>query len=218
MTGNGTRKTIYPETERGGNGDNIGYERTELMPKDVGDAQTELMEDASNPATARGGRIYGDPAKTELMQQGFDTADETGGQTAPSAKSEHYVTLRHIGPVVGWVVVVKGPGRGHYRPLFCGNNAISRSDSAAVSLPFGDNRISRETHAFVVYDELGRKFFLRDTGQVNLVRLNGSVVMGPSELKAHDQISIGETVLEFVPFCTSNFDWLASDDKQKSND
>ncbi|MCB1546614.1 MAG: FHA domain-containing protein [Hyphomicrobiaceae bacterium] len=111
-------------------------------------------------------------------------------------------------PVVGWLVVMKGPGRGKFRPVFYGQNSIGRAPNQRISIDFGDGGISREDHAFIIYDEVQRKFFVKDNGKRNIVRCNGAPVMIPTELKTGDQLSIGETTLRFVPFCGPDFDWL----------
>ncbi len=116
-------------------------------------------------------------------------------------------------PVVGWLVVMKGPGRGKFRPIFYGQNSIVRATVQRISIDFGDGGISREDHAYVAYDEMQRKFFIRDNGKANLVRCNGAPVMMPTEIKTGDLISIGATTLRFVPFCGPEFDWL--DEKEK---
>jgi hypothetical protein len=112
-------------------------------------------------------------------------------------------------PVVGWLVVVDGPGRGQFRPVFYGQNTVGRGQDLRISIDFGDQRISREAHAFVVYDEVQRKFFVRDNGKSAIVRLNGNAVLTPTQLRDRDMITIGETTLMFVPLCDQSFDWLA---------
>lgn len=47
-------------------------------------------------------------------------------------------------PVVGFFVVVGGPGLGSHRPIFEGNNTIGRSPDNRVALDFGDDTISSE--------------------------------------------------------------------------
>ena len=111
-------------------------------------------------------------------------------------------------PVVGWLVVMKGPGRGRFRPVFYGQNSIGRAPDQRISIDFGDGGISREDHAYIAYDEVQRKFFVRDNGKANLVRCNGAPVMMPTEINSGDLISIGATTLRFVPFCGPDFDWL----------
>lgn len=111
-------------------------------------------------------------------------------------------------PVVGWLVVVDGLGRGQFRSVRYGQNAVGRGQELRISIDFGDQRISREPHAFVIYDEVQRRFFIRDNGKSNIVRLNGEAVLSLSELHDRDRISIGETTLLFVALCDQNFDWL----------
>jgi hypothetical protein len=110
-------------------------------------------------------------------------------------------------PVAGWLVVVKGPGRGGFRPIFVGMNSIGRDANQRISLSFGDDMISREEHAFIAYDEEARQFYLQHGGKANLVRLAGRPVLSPAELQPYDLIRIGKTTLRFIPLCGPEFAW-----------
>jgi len=110
-------------------------------------------------------------------------------------------------PVAGWLVVVKGPGRGGFRPIFVGMNSVGRDAGQRISLNFGDDMISREEHAFIAYDEEERRFYLQHGGKANLVRLGGRPVLSPTELQPNDLIRIGKTTLRFIPLCGSEFAW-----------
>lgn len=112
-------------------------------------------------------------------------------------------------PVVGWVVVVDGPGRGSALQIYYGQNSIGRGTDQRICLDFGDARISREAHAFLVYDEIQRKFFLKDNGKSSVVRLNGTIVLAPTEIGDRSLITIGQTTLLFIALCSDSFDWLA---------
>ena len=90
-------------------------------------------------------------------------------------------------PVAGWVVVVKGPGRGNFCPVYVGMNSVGRESSQRVGLSFGDDSISREEHAFITYDEEQRCFYLQHGGKSNLVRLGGHPVLSPTAWNASDQ-------------------------------
>lgn len=116
-------------------------------------------------------------------------------------------------PVIGWMVVTKGPGRGHFKPVYYGSNSIGRGSDQRIIIDFGDQRISRETHAYIVYDDVQRQYYVRDNGRSNLVRHNGNLVMAPTEIKDRDLITIGETVLMFIALCNADFDWLANTDE-----
>lgn len=107
----------------------------------------------------------------------------------------------------GWLVVIKGPGRGASFALHAGISQIGRGDDQAISLDFGDRAISREQHAVVAYDpELG-KFFLGHGGKSNIIRLNERPVLSTEDMAHGDTISIGETVLRFAAFCDQSFGW-----------
>lgn len=121
-------------------------------------------------------------------------------------------------PVVGWLVITKGLGRGHFKPVYYGQNSIGRDATQRISIDFGDQRISRDAHAFIIYDETGRKFFLRDNGKSNVVRHKGNLVMMPTELKDRDEIVIGDTTARFIAFCDTEFDWLAQGTNQGAKD
>lgn len=110
-------------------------------------------------------------------------------------------------PVVGWLVIVIGPGRGNALTLGYGLNGIGRGPRARVRLDFGDLEISRDQHAVITYDPKGRRFYLQHGGGTNLTYLDQQPVLVPSELKGDETIVLGQTQLRFVPFCGVNFDW-----------
>lgn len=112
------------------------------------------------------------------------------------------------GPVVGWLVVIEGPGRGKSVTLGYGMNTIGRESGNRVCLPFGDSQISRTKHATLTYDPRGKKFFIQHGDSTNLTYVGESPVLSPSELKAGDLIRLGDTtVLKFVPLCGDDFNW-----------
>ena len=95
-------------------------------------------------------------------------APHTTPEPAPMVKSippdsGHTRILRPMGvqedirsdPVVGWLVILSGPGKGNFRPIFSGSNTIGRSSNQRIPIDFGDDAISSEKQAFLVYD--GRK-------------------------------------------------------------
>lgn len=176
--------------------------------------RSDLVE-RSPPASADdapAGTIIG---RTRLIGDHGQLPQAGGGvpSAAPTMKMGNAKTelIRGAGvesePVAGWVVVVKGPGRGGFRPVYVGMNAVGRDPSQRVSLSFGDESISREEHAFITYDEEQRCFYLQHGGKSNLVRLGAQPVLSPTELKPNDLIRIGRTTLLFVPCCGPDFSW-----------
>lgn len=110
-------------------------------------------------------------------------------------------------PVIGWLVVVAGPGKGRVCRLGYGANTLGCADSARVRLDFGDDRISREAHATLTYDPRGRTYYLQHGGGMNLTYLGDQPVLAPTVLEPMQEIAIGDTTLRFVPLCGPGFDW-----------
>jgi hypothetical protein len=110
--------------------------------------------------------------------------------------------------VVGWLVVVGGPGLGAYRPIFEGNNTIGRSPTQRIPIDFGDDAISSEEQAYIRYDTTDRTFlFVPNLAKTNVVSVNDKRPTSAVPLVAMDVITMGRTQLVFVPFCGPEFDW-----------
>ncbi|MGO4684422.1 FHA domain-containing protein [Hyphomicrobium sp. 2TAF46] len=121
-------------------------------------------------------------------------------------KIEHGVFERD--PVVGFLIVVGGPGLGSYRPIFEGNNTVGRSADNRIPLDFGDETISNEAQAYVRYDSSDRSFlFVPNLAKTNVVSVNDKRPAGPVPLQPMDVITFGRTQVAFLPFCGSDFDW-----------
>lgn len=110
-------------------------------------------------------------------------------------------------PVVGWLVIVGGPGRGNFCRLGYGQNSIGRDSEERVQLDFGDDGISRKKHCFVIYEPRARQYSLRPGDGSNLTYLNGAMLSQPRQIKNGDLIEIGSTTLRFVPLCGPDFEW-----------
>jgi hypothetical protein len=167
---------------------------------------------APSEAVDTAGRVLAGPvrktrAKTRLL--GFDKSDGRvvdlfSNPVEPPSKGTRFP--------VGWIVVVKGPGRGESFTLQAGMSQIGRGEDQSISLDFGDSAISRTNHAAIVYDPESFQFFLGHGGKSNIVRLNDKPVISNELLKNGDLIRLGETTLRFVGLCDASFNW--SDDAQ----
>jgi hypothetical protein len=164
---------------------------------ETGGAGRRGAEAADRTGPARGGAGGGeDEPKTQLM-----------GARKPAESEAAKKKDGMDDPVVGWLVVVDGPGKGISVTLGYGMNSIGRSPSDRIALDFGDQQISRTSHAIVTYDPRGRKYFVQHGGGKNLTYMGDQPVLTPVELKGGEEILLGETKLRFVAFCGKDFDW-----------
>lgn len=115
-------------------------------------------------------------------------------------------------PPVGWLVVVKGPGRGRVLTLGHGMNTIGRGPEARVRVDFGDVAIARANHARLVYEPRRRRYFLSHGDSANLTYLDGKAVMESVPLAPGAMIEVGATTLRFQALCSPDFDWSGTDD------
>ncbi len=113
--------------------------------------------------------------------------------------------------VVGWVVIVAGPGKGLSLPLGYGANTLGRNKNQRVVLDFGDQQISRECHCIIIYEPKKRLFYLQNGNSVNLTYLGYGEdcipVLMPVMLENGQFIQVGQTTLKFMALCGTDFDW-----------
>ncbi len=109
-------------------------------------------------------------------------------------------------PVVGWLVCTSGINFGKCYSLFSGKNFIGRSPQHDVYLQ-GDNAVSRDIHAIVTFEPRHSQFYAQPGDSHALFYVNDEVVLGTIKLNDRDQITLGNTVLRFVPFCDDRFSW-----------
>jgi len=177
----------------------------------------DVAEGGADPnVVPRGGAVIGTTRlvgtiagqSSPAPASGYPPGAPTVKMQAPASKTQ-YVREGTVDtePVAGWIVVVKGPGRGGFRPVFVGMNSVGRAPSQRVCLDFGDESISREEHAFITYDDEQRTFYLQHGGKSNLVRLAGKPVLQPTELKPGDLFRIGNTTFRFFACCGPDFNW-----------
>jgi len=159
---------------------------------EAGEPSTQSLR-ASAPAAARQATpATGVPPKTQAVR----------------GKPKVVRTAFHQDPVVGWLVVVGGPGLGAFRPIYEGNNAVGRSKHQRIPLDFGDDTISSEEQAYIRYDSMDRSFlFVPNLSKTNVVAINDKKPTGALKLELMDVITMGRTQLAFVPFCGEEFDW-----------
>ena len=169
-----------------------------LRPKETTpSAEDSAMTRVAGHAEKSGGSSDEDNPATRIISSNPQPSGSGG-----DANTEEFFEL-----AAGWLVIVDGPGRGCTREIYYGMNSIGRGPNERIALDFGDTAISREAHAYIIFDEKQPDFYIQHGGKSNLVRLNDAPVLAPQELKRGDLIEIGGTKLMFVPLCGDDFKW-----------
>jgi hypothetical protein len=130
--------------------------------------------------------------------------------TYPSDEGKTMPLIREdigIDPVVGWLICTNGKDRGKDYRVHADNNFIGRDSTMDICIS-GDETISRENHAIISYDTRDKMFYLAPGAGRSIVRHNGKPVLMAIEIKAYDDIELGQSKLKFIPFCGEKFDWL----------
>ncbi len=109
-------------------------------------------------------------------------------------------------PVVGWLVCVKGINFGQSFNLVSGVNTIGRSPAMDVDLS-GEESVSRNTHASIIYDPKNRQFIIKAGDSKRLTYVNNELVIEHKILSSYNKIQLGDCELMFVPFCGDSFTW-----------
>lgn len=175
------------------------------------------MEDygATEPLYTGGSSFMGgngglDPTIPAPQGNGFVTGDFGPGRRVEDYDDATQPTIvggiAGFSPVAGWLVCIDGPAKGTDYRVRAGYNYIGRAEHMDIRVT-GDNQIGRERHAMIAYDQEEKVFFFGPADGKSIVRLNGKMVMVPSEIHAYDVITIGTTKLMFVPLCGERFNW-----------
>jgi len=131
---------------------------------------------------------------------------------SPTPAPTHPATVRlvressGIDPVVGWLVCIDGPDRGRDFRLRAEKNFLGRDASMQVALA-GDDAVSRQKHATIVFEPSKREFWLLPGDGAGLVYRNGEAVYSPVQLQDRDQVGLGRTKLLLVTFLSDAFSW-----------
>ncbi len=107
-------------------------------------------------------------------------------------------------PVVGWLVCIDGVEKGRDYRVISGRNFIGRAYNMDITIS-DDPEISRERHCSIIFDPKSLKFNFAPGSSVSY--LNGEKVTEPVVLCAYDKITLGKTVLQFIPYCKEGVNW-----------
>lgn len=174
-------------TSPGGIGAGNGIGNMDIPPQ----ASPQPVQAKTTPAPGTdGGQSSGGPKTRVVFGGGSGEAADFG----------------EVMPVVGWLVVINGEGRGRDLRITPQMNNIGR-EKGEIILNFGDASISREKHAYLAYAPGKNTFWFGHGDGKNLSEINNEPVIGKQELQPFDRILIGKTELLFVPLCGENFSW-----------
>jgi hypothetical protein len=107
---------------------------------------------------------------------------------------------------VGWLVCLAGPDRGRDFRLHAEKNFIGRSPAMDVCVA-GDESVSRDRHALVIFDPKKQVFWSLPGEAAGLVYLNGDIVHSPTRMNRDDVLEVGQTKLVLIPFCGEKYSW-----------
>jgi len=160
-----------------------------------------------SPPPARDDRTR--PARRPEGDKGAGPVAQDRGRVVPDDEGRTKAFVREklgFDPVVGWLVCVDGPDRGRDYRLRSERNSIGRSERMDVCIR-GDETISRDNHAGIVFNPRDKSFVLLPGEGRGLVYLGGEAVYVPTPLSPYDAVELGKTRLVFVPFCGERFQW-----------
>lgn len=158
---------------------------------------------------ATGGFAPADGA-TRPPMGGFDRTCPPGGPANDCRDDERtrapVLDKLGIDPVVGWLVCVDGPSRGRDYRIHSDNNFIGSDRKNDICIP-DDKTISHVNHAIISYDTKENAYYFAHSEGRAITRLNGKAILTTTQLKAYDELEIGQTKLLFIPFCGELFRW-----------
>ncbi len=145
-------------------------------------------------------------SKAEPQTRPTGQPENTGRVETAGATRALHREASGISPVVGWLVCIEGPDRGQDYRIHAEKNAIGRSRNMDIAIT-GDESISREKHATVLFDPKKNCFWLQPGDSSGLVYLNEELVHSPTPLKRDDVIELGRTKLVLIPFLGERYKW-----------
>ena len=147
------------------------------------------------------------PQENVSLKDAVNRAMTVSGRSEDDEKTvSFYQKTTGIDPVAGWFVCIEGNDYGASFTIKTGRNFIGRSADMDIVI-HGDNGVSREKHAIILYEPKRREFIAQVGESRELFYINDEVVLNPVRMKQHDIITIGNTRLMFFPCCGEHFSW-----------
>lgn len=130
------------------------------------------------------------------------TQAEDSGKAAKKETSKSSAVSRYA---AGWLVCTKGEDYGRDFPIYSGHNYIGTGSYNDIVLK--DDRLSANAYCSVVYEERKNVFYLVPK-QNKPVFIEDEPVDSPERIQGGQPITLGNTCLELVVFCSGEKRWL----------
>ena len=169
--------------------DDVKYDK---CPHCVADAKKQDVSEDNEKTVAK---IASDKKRSGLAS--FAAANDERTVSIFSSKGSFM-------PVVGWLVCIDGAEKGRDYRISSGRNFVGRSYQMDITIS-DDPLISRDKHCSIIFDPKGLKFSLIPGSAMSY--LNDKEVIDPVDIKAYDKITLGKTVLQFIPYCKEGVEW-----------
>lgn len=185
------------------------------------------LEDMDPQVRSAAGAFADEDNKTVSLQDAVSAAVEQEAAPAAQGASASFASVASddsktvsfyeasfgTEPTVGWLTCIEGDHYGKSFPLKSGRNFIGRNPNMDVALT-GDQSISRERHAIVIYEPKAKCFIAQAGDARELFYLNDKVVLNNEMMKNYDILSIGNEKLIFVGLCGPEFCWENTEKKE----
>lgn len=149
-------------------------------------------------------------ALSETLSPTESLAQAVAASHATEIPVFHQTTKEHGGNTailpVGWIVGLNGVSKGRLFPCKVGRNRIGSGRNMDIVL-LGEQSVSQDTHALIIYEPRKRRFFIQAGTSDGLTYLNDELVFTHDELHVYDRITLGEAEFVFVPLCGECFSW-----------
>ncbi|MCD8347685.1 MAG: FHA domain-containing protein [Lachnospiraceae bacterium] len=107
--------------------------------------------------------------------------------------------------VTGWLVSVEGPEKGRDYRIRHGMNWVGSSAAMDIVI-YGDASVAAVRHCSIAYDRKANRFYVI-AGTGTATYLNGEILTDSREIKLGDEVGIGRSKYEFIPFCREGHTW-----------
>ena len=194
-----------------------GEEKTEYMFSNNSDEEPTLADDLLLMQQRKEDKkevAYSvNPAVESLQEAVHQVSASDDGKTMSffsaaldSANSNDSTSKRNAEPVVGWLVCVSGSHFGEGFSIHAGMNSIGRNASNSIVIS-KDGSVSREKHAFIVYEPKKREFYIKPGESSGLTYVNDDYITDTVKIKNKDIVEVGNSKMIFVPLCDDGFSW-----------